>query len=102
MDSVICLQILFFFFFNFVHGGQAEKAMMLERDGETKGWVAYEGTYRPEDFEFDRDRVCFKCPDFGALNHLSYNHWFVNRAAEGEDPDWGSATMRCLSKWEQR
>ena len=27
--------------------------------------------------------------------------WLVNRAVDGAEPDWGTATMRCLSRWER-
>ena len=75
--------------------------MILERDKDSNGWVAFEGIYDSVKYEFDRLRVCFKCPDVGALDDGSFQGWFVNRAANGAEPDWGTATMRCLSHWER-
>ena len=75
--------------------------MIIERDEGSDGWIAYEGKWNPETFEFERLRACFKCPDRGALDNGSYQGWFVNGARSGADPDWGTSTMRCLSKWER-
>ena len=74
--------------------------MILERDRESEGWVASEGKWDPENYEFERPRACFKCPEVGALDNGSYNGWFVNRAAAGAEPEWGTSTMCCLSHWE--
>ena len=84
-----------------LHGGRAGHAMILERDESSEGWIAYEGKWNPENFEFERLRACFKCPERGALDNGSYQGWFVNGAPSGADPDWGTSTMRCLSKWER-
>ena len=90
------------FFIQFLlHGGRAGHAMIIERDEGSDGWIAYEGKWNPETFEFERLRACFKCPDRGALDNGSYQGWFVNGARSGEDPDWGTSTMHCLSKWER-
>ena len=75
--------------------------MILERDERSEGWVAYEGMWNPQKFEFERLRACFKCPERGALDDGSWMGWFVNRAADGAEPDWGIATMRCFSHWER-
>ena len=75
--------------------------MIIERDEGSDGWIAYEGKWNPETFEFERLRACFKCPDRGALDNGSYQGWFVNGARGGAEPDWGTSTMRCLSKWER-
>ena len=83
------------------HGGLPGRSMILERDKDSNGWVAFEGIYDSVKYEFDRLRVCFKCPDVGALDDGSFQGWFVNRAADGAEPDWGTATMRCLSHWER-
>ena len=84
-----------------LHGGRAGHAMILERDERSEGWVAYEGMWNPQKFEFERLRACFKCPERGALDDGSWMGWFVNRAADGAEPDWGIATMRCFSHWER-
>ena len=81
------------------HGGKAGRAMMIERDTESNGWVAYEGTYNPDKHEFDRIKACFKCEEEGALDDGSYHYWAVNNGKTGQDPNWGSPSMRCLSKW---
>ena len=75
--------------------------MILERDERSEGWIAYEGKWNPENFEFERLRASFKCPERGALDNGSYQGWFVNGAKSGAEPDWGTSTMRCLSKWER-
>ena len=85
----------------FAHGGKPGRAMMLERDRESSGWVAYEGTYRPDKHDFERIRACFKCENEEALNDGSYNYWSVNNAKTGQEPNWGKPSMRCLSKWEE-
>ena len=74
--------------------------MIIERDEGSDGWIAYEGRWNPENYEFDRLRACFKCPERGALDNGSYQEWYVNAAPIGAAPNWGTSTMRCLSKWE--
>ena len=91
----------YIFFQILSHGGLPGRSMILERDEGSDGWIAFEGIYDSVKYEFDRLRVCFKCPDVGALDDGSFQGWFVNRAADGAEPDWGTATMRCLSHWER-
>ena len=74
--------------------------MIIERDEGSDGWIAYEGRWNPENYEFDRLRACFKCPERGALDNGSYQEWYVNAAPIGAAPNWRTSTMRCLSKWE--
>ena len=91
----------YIFFQILSHGGLPGRSMILERDEGSDGWIAFEGIYDSVKYEFDRLRVCFKCPDVGALDDGSFQGWFVNRAADGAEPDWGTATMCCLSHWER-
>ena len=96
-----CIRWWIHFFQILFHGGLPGRSMILERDEGSDGWIAFEGIYDSVKYEFDRLRVCFKCPDVGALDDGSFQGWFVNRAADGAEPDWGTATMRCLSHWER-
>ena len=57
--------------------------MIIERDEGSDGWIAYEGRWNPENYEFDRLRACFKCPERGALDNGSYQEWYVNAAPIG-------------------
>ena len=99
--SIYSLDCEYLFHSDFSHGGKPGRAMMIERDRESNGWVAYEGTYRPDNHEFERIRACFKCETEGALDDGSYHFWAVNNAKTGQDPNWGTPSMRCLSKWEE-
>lgn len=83
-----------------LYAGRPGNAMILERDRESKGWKAYEGKWDPVNFEFERLRECFKCPEAEALEDGSFQSWLVNRAEAGAEPDWGTSTMCCLSHWE--
>ena len=73
------------------------RGMRAQRDG-----LPMKAECNPENFEFERLRACFKCPERGALGQ-----WFLSRMVSltglkaGAEPDWGTSTMRCLSKWER-
>ena len=49
--------------------------MIIERDEGSDGWIAYEGKWNPETFEFERLRACFKC--------WTVEHWITAPIKDG-------------------